>query len=99
MLCPPPAPQKLPEDWQCPTCGADKKLFVSKQRQVAGFAENQVGCSAGRSAGLSRLACPARRMHAAGHAGALALALQRLAQDERGDDRESFNQPKLLLTC
>lgn len=33
--------QKLPEDWQCPTCGADKKLFVSKQRQVAGFAENQ----------------------------------------------------------
>ncbi|KAL4447643.1 hypothetical protein ABPG75_004862 [Micractinium tetrahymenae] len=33
--------QKLPEDWQCPTCGAEKKLFVSKQRQVAGFAENQ----------------------------------------------------------
>lgn len=37
-----PGLQNLPEDWQCPTCGADKKLFVSKQRQVAGFAENQV---------------------------------------------------------
>jgi rubredoxin len=33
--------QKLPDDWQCPTCGADKKLFESRQRQVAGFAENQ----------------------------------------------------------
>ncbi|KAI7842041.1 hypothetical protein COHA_004241 [Chlorella ohadii] len=33
--------QNLPADWQCPTCGAEKKLFVSKQRQVAGFAENQ----------------------------------------------------------
>ncbi|PSC75031.1 Rubredoxin [Micractinium conductrix] len=33
--------QQLPADWQCPVCGAEKKLFVSKQRQVAGFAENQ----------------------------------------------------------
>ena len=33
--------QKLPEDWQCPVCGAEKKVFVVKQREVAGFAENQ----------------------------------------------------------
>lgn len=33
--------QNLPEDWQCPTCGAQKKLFVLTQLQVAGFAENQ----------------------------------------------------------
>ncbi|EFN59985.1 hypothetical protein CHLNCDRAFT_18606, partial [Chlorella variabilis] len=33
--------QQLPDDWQCPTCGAAKSLFVSKQLQVAGFAENQ----------------------------------------------------------
>lgn len=41
--------QKLPDDWQCPTCGADKKLFESKQRQVAGFAENQGCAAAGRA--------------------------------------------------
>lgn len=34
--------QTLPADWQCPVCGAEKKMFVSKQLQVAGFAENQV---------------------------------------------------------
>lgn len=39
--------QNLPADWQCPTCGAEKKLFVSKQRQVAGFAENQARTRAG----------------------------------------------------
>lgn len=33
--------QQLPDDWQCPTCGAEKRVFVTKQRQVAGFAENQ----------------------------------------------------------
>lgn len=33
--------QKLPEDWQCPVCGAEKRLFESKQKEVAGFAENQ----------------------------------------------------------
>ncbi len=33
--------QKLPEDWQCPVCGAEKRLFQSKQVEVAGFAENQ----------------------------------------------------------
>lgn len=32
---------KLPDDWQCPVCSADKSLFQSKQREVAGFAENQ----------------------------------------------------------
>jgi rubredoxin len=31
----------LPADWQCPTCGAEKDLFVSRQREVAGFAANQ----------------------------------------------------------
>lgn len=33
--------QKLPDDWQCPVCGAEKTLFQSKQMEVAGFAENQ----------------------------------------------------------
>lgn len=32
---------KLPDDWNCPVCGAEKGLFQSKQREVAGFAENQ----------------------------------------------------------
>ena len=31
----------LPEDWNCPVCGAEKKMFRSKQREIAGFAENQ----------------------------------------------------------
>ena len=31
----------LPEDWNCPVCGAEKKMFVSKQKEIAGFAENQ----------------------------------------------------------
>jgi rubredoxin len=26
--------QQLPDDWQCPTCGAEKRVFVTKQRQV-----------------------------------------------------------------
>jgi rubredoxin len=34
-------PQDLPGDWQCPVCGAEKKLFQSRQLEVAGFAENQ----------------------------------------------------------
>ena len=39
---PPPASiQSLPEDWQCPVCGAEKSMFQSRQREVAGFAENQ----------------------------------------------------------
>ena len=33
--------EQLPEDWQCPVCGAEKKLFQSKMVEVAGFAENQ----------------------------------------------------------
>ena len=33
--------QDLPGDWVCPVCGADKKLFELKQKEVAGFAENQ----------------------------------------------------------
>jgi hypothetical protein len=36
-----PPPQALPEDWNCPVCGAEKKLFESRQQEVAGFAENQ----------------------------------------------------------
>ncbi len=31
----------LPEDWSCPVCGAEKKMFTSKQKEIAGFAENQ----------------------------------------------------------
>jgi len=31
----------LPEDWQCPVCGAEKRMFVRKELQVAGFAANQ----------------------------------------------------------
>eukprot|EP00270_Netrium_digitus_P007403 TRINITY_DN2154_c0_g1_i3.p1 TRINITY_DN2154_c0_g1~~TRINITY_DN2154_c0_g1_i3.p1 ORF type:complete len:192 (+),score=33.06 TRINITY_DN2154_c0_g1_i3:93-668(+) len=31
----------LPADWRCPTCGAAPEMFVSKSRQVAGFAQNQ----------------------------------------------------------
>jgi rubredoxin len=33
--------QNLPSDWRCPTCGAEKPLFVSKARKVAGFSQNQ----------------------------------------------------------
>ena len=31
----------LPDDYQCPVCGANKNLFTSKSKVVAGFAENQ----------------------------------------------------------
>eukprot|EP00898_Chlorokybus_atmophyticus_P003252 jgi/Chlat1/3928/Chrsp26S04029 len=31
----------LPGDWQCPTCGAEKQFFNSKEVVLAGFAENQ----------------------------------------------------------
>ncbi|EEH60796.1 uncharacterized protein MICPUCDRAFT_30901 [Micromonas pusilla CCMP1545] len=31
----------LPEDWRCPTCGADKTKFKNLGKQVAGFAQNQ----------------------------------------------------------
>lgn len=34
--------QNLPEDWQCPVCGAEKRVFSSLSKTVAGFAENQV---------------------------------------------------------
>ena len=33
--------QNLPQDWQCPICGAEKNTFESKARTIAGFAENQ----------------------------------------------------------
>ena len=33
--------QKLPADWNCPVCGAEKSMFQSKQKEIAGFAENQ----------------------------------------------------------
>lgn len=32
---------ELPDDWNCPVCGAEKKMFVSTQKEIAGFAENQ----------------------------------------------------------
>ncbi len=31
----------LPADWNCPVCGAEKSMFVSNQKEIAGFAENQ----------------------------------------------------------
>lgn len=33
--------ENLPEDWQCPICGAAGATFQSRARVVAGFAENQ----------------------------------------------------------
>lgn len=33
--------RELPEDWQCPVCGAGKKGFKVDEQTVAGFAENQ----------------------------------------------------------
>jgi hypothetical protein len=33
--------QELPEDWNCPICGAGKLTFKTKAREIAGFAENQ----------------------------------------------------------
>ena len=36
------SPQDLPADWQCPVCGAEKRLFQSRAKELAGFAENQV---------------------------------------------------------
>lgn len=31
----------LPADWRCPVCGAEKALFVSRSKVVAGFSQNQ----------------------------------------------------------
>jgi len=33
--------QELPEDWNCPFCGADKSGFESRTKKVAGFVQNQ----------------------------------------------------------
>lgn len=33
--------QNLPDDWNCPVCGSEKSMFISKQKEIAGFAENQ----------------------------------------------------------
>lgn len=33
--------QRLPGDWQCPICGAEKRTFQDKAREIAGFSENQ----------------------------------------------------------
>ncbi len=35
------AMQNLPNDWQCPICGAEARTFQSRARVIAGFAENQ----------------------------------------------------------
>merc|ERR1711937_856957 len=32
---------QLPQDWTCPICGAEKKNFDNKTKEIAGFAENQ----------------------------------------------------------
>merc|ERR1719198_2477011 len=31
----------IPEEWRCPTCGANKANFVADTKVYAGFAENQ----------------------------------------------------------
>ena len=31
----------LPEDWRCPTCGAEKSKFKNMGKEVAGFEANQ----------------------------------------------------------
>ena len=33
--------KNLPEDWRCPTCGAEKSKFKNMGKQVAGFEQNQ----------------------------------------------------------
>ena len=33
--------QELPQDWQCPVCGAEKNTFRSQSKTIAGFASNQ----------------------------------------------------------
>lgn len=33
--------QDLPGDWQCPICGADKRTFENRAKEIAGFEENQ----------------------------------------------------------
>ncbi|KAL0050283.1 hypothetical protein WJX82_008082 [Trebouxia sp. C0006] len=33
--------ENLPNDWQCPICGAEARTFQSRARVIAGFAENQ----------------------------------------------------------
>eukprot|EP00892_Ulva_mutabilis_P011688 jgi/Ulvmu1/8892/UM049_0074.1 len=33
--------QDLPQDWNCPVCGADAKTFQVQETEVAGFAVNQ----------------------------------------------------------
>lgn len=33
--------KQLPQDWTCPICGAEKKNFDNKTKEIAGFAENQ----------------------------------------------------------
>lgn len=33
--------QSLPEDWQCPICGASRDSFVNKGVQLSGFVQNQ----------------------------------------------------------
>ena len=31
----------LPDDWRCPTCGAEKSKFKNMGKAVAGFEQNQ----------------------------------------------------------
>ena len=31
----------LPDDWRCPTCGAEKSKFKNMGKEVAGFEQNQ----------------------------------------------------------
>ena len=33
--------QDLPGDWQCPICGAEKRTFENRAKEIAGFEENQ----------------------------------------------------------
>jgi rubredoxin len=33
--------KNLPEDWRCPTCGAERTKFKNMGKEVAGFEQNQ----------------------------------------------------------
>lgn len=33
--------ENLPDDWYCPVCNSEKRVFQSKTKEIAGFAENQ----------------------------------------------------------
>jgi rubredoxin len=74
--------ENLPPDWRCPVCGAEKKMFESRSKVVAGFRQNQ-GAQAHCNMLLRCL--PARRVNAAPNA----ALLHRLRHRRQHDDRRA----------